>query len=104
MERHNCLMKDVSLYDDTLLLYDDTLFLYDDTLSFMMILCHYMMVICYYMMVLCYYMIVLCHYMMILPLSMFFEIQNGFSNFFSNTLYIQENIRKFCGQISFFIL
>ena len=77
---------------------------------YMMILCHYMMVLCHYMMVLChymmilYYMMILCHYMMILPLSMFFEKQNGFSNFFSNTLYIQENIRKFCWQIIFFIL
>ena len=71
------------LYDGTLLLYDDTLSLYDDTLS-------------------------LCDDTLSLygdtSFKHVFRKTKWLFHFFSNTLYIQENIRKFCWQIIFFIL
>ena len=80
----------LSLYDGTLLLYDDTLSLYDGTLSL--------------------YDGTLSLYDDTLSLyddtsfKHVFRKTKWLFQFFSNTLYIQENIRKFCWQIIFFIL
>ena len=91
----------------------------------MMVLCHYMMVLCYYMMILwslydgtlLLYDGTLSLYDGTLPLyddtlSLFddtsfkhvFRKTKWLFQFFSNTLYVQEIIKKFCWQIIFFIL